>query len=222
MSHLQSITLSDHLKDKRTKILRNKVAQEAALLLYTSQEKEYKQAKKRAAMNLGTRIFPSNFEVAEELDRLSEQREGSKRKELLVRMRIEAKEIMELLKMFNPSLVGSVWRGTVNQNSDIDIQTFSQDNQEILEKLQKQKYEIKSSEWRSITKNGKKESSFHINLVLPNKDSVEISVRSLDCLGILERCEIYGDNKKGLNLKQLARILKENALQKFLPNQKNC
>ena len=206
------------MNGNRVKILRNRVAQEAALLLYTSQEKEYKQAKKRAAMNLGTRIFPSNFEVAQELDSLCEQREGPKREEMLIRMRMEEKEIMAILKMFNPRLVGSVWRGTVHQNSDIDIHTFFQDNQEIVEKLQNQKYVIKSSEWRSITKNGKKESSYHINLILPSNDSVEISVRSLDCLGISERCEIYGDNKIGLNLKQLSRILKENPLQKFIPH----
>lgn len=208
------------MKGSRIKILRNRVAKEAALLLYTNQEKEYKQSKKRAAMNLGTRILPSNFEVAEELDKLSEQIEGPKRKELLLRMRTEAKEIMEILKEFNPLLVGSVWRGTVHQNSDIDIHTFSQDFQEILEKLQKNKYAIKSSEWRSITKDGKKQSSFHIIIILSSNDILEISVRSLDNLGILERCEIYGDKKTGLNLKQLTEILKENPLQKFLPNKK--
>lgn len=208
------------MKGSRIRILRNRVAKEAALLLYTNQEKEYKQSKKRAAMNLGTRILPSNFEVAEELDKLSEQIEGPKRKELLLRMRTEAKEIMEILKEFNPLLVGSVWRGTIHQNSDIDIHTFSQDFQEILEKLQKNKYAIKSSEWRSITKDGKKQSSFHIIIILSSNDILEISVRSLDNLGILERCEIYGDKKTGLNLKQLTEILKENPLQKFLPNKK--
>lgn len=206
------------MKGSRIKILRNRVAQEAALLLYTNQEKEYKQAKKRAAINLGTRIFPSNFEVAEELDKISEQREGLKRKELLLRMRTEAKEIMEILKEFNPRLVGSVWRGTVHQNSDIDIHAFSQDNKEIFEKLQKQKYKINNSGWRSITKDGKKESSFHINIILSSNDIIEISVRSLDSLGILEKCEIYGDKKTGLNLKQLKGVLNENPLQKFLPH----
>ena len=46
--------------------MRNRVAREAALLLYTSQEKEYKQAKKRASETLGARVLPSNLEVAEE------------------------------------------------------------------------------------------------------------------------------------------------------------
>jgi len=43
--------------------LKKRVAREAALLLYTSQEKEYKQAKKRATENLGARILPSNAET---------------------------------------------------------------------------------------------------------------------------------------------------------------
>jgi predicted nucleotidyltransferase len=205
------------LKGNRTKILRNRIAREAALLLYTSQEKEYKQAKKRAAETLGVRVLPSNLEVAEELDRIAEEREGASRRELLLRMRREAREIMEALRDFNPRLVGSVWRGTARQNSDIDILTFSQDHLQVLKQLQKHNFEADSSEWRSVTKEGRKEASFHIHLLLPSGDEVEVVVRSPDCLGQPERCETYGDVKTGLNLNQLTKILNENPLQKFVP-----
>ena len=205
------------MKGNRTKLLRNRVAREAALLLYTSQEKEYKQAKKRATETLGARVLPSNLEVAEELDRIAEEREGASRKELLLRMRREAKQIMEVLKEFNPRLVGSVWRGTVRQNSDIDVHTFSQDNHQVVDRLQEHNYEVKSSEWRSVTKNGRKESSLHIHVLLPSGDGVEVVVRSPDRLGQPERCETYGDLKTGLRLNQLTKILEENPLQKFVP-----
>lgn len=205
------------MKGNRTKILRNRVAREAALLLYTSQEKEYKQAKKRAAETLGVRVLPSNREVAEELDRIAEEREGASRKKLLLRMRREAHKIMEILEEFNPRLVGSVWRGTARQNSDIDILTFSQDHLQVLKQLQKHNFEAESSEWRSVTKEGRKEASFHIHLLLPSGDGVEVVVRSPDCLGQPERCETYGDLKTGLNLNQLTKILNENPLQKFVP-----
>jgi len=205
------------LKSNRTKIQRNRVAQEAALLLYTSQEKEYKQAKKRAAETLGARVLPSNFEVAEELDRIAEEREGAQRKELLLRMRREAREIMEALEEFNPRLVGSVWRGTSRQNSDIDILTFSQEHIQVLNQLQKHNFKAESSEWRSVTKEGRKESSFHIHVILPSGDETEVVVRSLNYLGKSERCETYGDVKTGLSLNQLTKILKENPLQKFVP-----
>ncbi len=205
------------MKGNRAKILRNRVSQEAALLLYTSQEKEYKQAKKRAAEALGARVLPSNFEVADELDRIAEEREGTSRKNLLLRMRREAQEIMEVLKDFSPRLVGSVWRGTARQNSDIDILAFSQDHLQVLNQLQKHNFEAESSEWRSVTKEGRKESSFHIHVLLHSGDDVEVVVRSLDQRGQPERCETYGDVRTGLSLNKLTKILKENPLQKFVP-----
>jgi len=205
------------LKRNRTKILRSRVAREAALLLYTSQEKEYKQAKKRAAEILGIRALPSNIEVAEELDRIAEEREGSQRKEMLLRMRREAREIMETLREFNPRLVGSVWRGTARRNSDIDILTYSQDSAQVLQRLQQHNFVAESSEWRSVTKEGQKQASFHVHLPFSSGDRAEVVVRSPDCLGQPERCETYGDVKTGLNLEQLKKVLKENPLQKFAP-----
>jgi predicted nucleotidyltransferase len=205
------------LKGNRTKLLRNKVAQEAAMLLYTSQEKEYKQAKQKAAQTLRVRVLPSNLEVATELDRIADEREGAQRREQLLRMRKEAKEILEALKEFNPRLVGSVWRGTARRNSDIDVLGFSQDPYQVLNQLQEHKFRVESSEWRSVTKEGLKESSFHIYMLLASGDGVEVVVRSLDCLGKIERCETYRDVKTGLNLDQLTKILEENPLQKFVP-----
>jgi len=205
------------LKGNRTKIQRSRVAREAALLLYTSQEKEYKQAKKRATETLGVRVLPSNLEVAEELDRIAEEREGASRREMLLRMRREAREIMETLRNFNPRLVGSVWRGTARKNSDIDILTFSQDQLQVLEQLQEHNFVAESSEWRSVTKEGRKEASFHIHILLSSGDGVEVVVRSPYCLGQPERCETYGDVKTGLNRNQLTKVLKENPLQKFVP-----
>jgi predicted nucleotidyltransferase len=205
------------LKGNRTKLLRNRVAQEAALLLYTSQEKEYKQAKQRAAQTLGARVLPSNFEVAEELDRIAEEREGTQRRELILRMRMEAQDIMEALKEFSPHLVGSVWRGTARRNSDIDILTFSQEPTQVLSQLQEHNFGVGNSEWRSVTQEGKKESSFHVHVLLASGDGAEVVVRNLECLGQPERCETYGDVKTGLNLKQLTKILEQNPLQKFVP-----
>jgi predicted nucleotidyltransferase len=197
--------------------LRKRAAREAAILLYTSQEKEYKQAKKRAAKTLGIRVLPSNLEVAEELDKIAEEKEGPSRRERLFQMRKEALQIMELLRDFNPRLVGSVWRGTAHQNSDIDILVYSQDPKSVLGKLQEKKYKITGSEWRSVTKRGKKESSFHIHIVLSSSHEVEVVVRDPERRGRSEKCEIYGDIVTGLSYPQLQRVLKEKPLQKFVP-----
>ena len=67
---------------------RKRVAQEAAELLYSQQEKEYRQSKLRAAKNLSVNILPSNAEIADELDRIAEEKEGKSRKKRLVQSHI--------------------------------------------------------------------------------------------------------------------------------------
>ena len=205
------------MEDRRSADLRRRVAREAAALLYTSQEKEYKQAKKRAIQTLGVRVLPSNFEIAEELDKIAEEREGQSRQERLLQMRKETLKIMELLKNFHPKLIGSVWRGTARQNSDIDIVTFSSAPETVLAQLQKSNFRVTKTEWLSVTKVGEKESSFHIYLALPSGNEVEVVVRSPERINRVERCEIYGDVVTGLNYHQLQKILKENPFQKFVP-----
>jgi len=205
------------LKESPSIHLRRKVAQEAALLLYTGQEKEYKQAKRRAAQSLGIRVFPSNLEVAEEMDRIAEENEGPLRWERLIQMRRDALQTMETLKGFYPRLIGSVWRGTVHRNSDIDIDTFSSTPENVLAKLRENHFRVEGTEWRSVTKGGKAESSFHIHLILPSGNEAEIVVRSPENRNQFRECEIYGDLMVGLNFSQLKKVLKENQLRRFVP-----
>src|SRR4030067_1370149 len=93
--------------------LRRKVAREAAVLLYFGSEKEYKQAKVKAAETLLTHSLPSNREVSLELDKIADENEGAARKQRLFQMRQEAHEIMTAIKACKPVLIGSVWRGTI-------------------------------------------------------------------------------------------------------------
>ena len=197
--------------------LKQRVAREAAALLYTSQEKEYKQAKQRAAQTLGARVLPSNREIAYELDNLADEMEGSTRQEQLTRMRHEALHIMTTLKDFQPILIGSVWRGTAHKDSDIDIATFSDQPTKVQEKLEQEGFEVTKTEWQAAPKLDKGSKSFHIYLKLSSGDEAEVVVRSLERINQKVRCEIYGDTVTGLNLKQLENLLKTNSLQKFTP-----
>ena len=193
------------------------MALEAASLLYTSQEKEYKQAKLKAAETFGVRILPSNLEIAEALDKIAEEKEGLSREELLVQMRKEALQIMQTLKGFHPKLIGSVWRGTAHKNSDIDIVTFSQDHKVVYTKMKENNFKITKTEWLSVTKKGKKETSFHIYIVLPSNNKAEIIVKNLEKKDSPEKCDVYGDKMTGLNYLQLQKILKEKPAQGFVP-----
>ncbi len=193
------------------------VAKEAANMLYTRQEKEYRQAKLRAAENLGLHVLPSNAEVAAELDIMAEEREGAERQERLVQKRREAFRIMQALEGFGPVLVGSVWRGTARLGSDIDIIVYAKSPQQPQSILQKSNYLITKVEEQRVTKRGREEGSFHIHVKLPSSDEAEILVRSPEEVDRVVMCEIYGDVVTGLTLKQLWRILEESPMEKFLP-----
>ena len=158
--------------------LKCKIAREAATLLYFGAEKEYKQAKLKAAKTLGVHFLPTNLEVALELDRIAEENEGPARKERLIQMRTEALKTMKILEAYSPLLIGSVWRGTIRQGSDIDIALYHDSPSEIVNLLKANGFEVSKAEWITVTKRGKTESSFHIYTETLGKQRIEIVVRS--------------------------------------------
>lgn len=205
------------MRDDSSLSLREKVAREAAVLLYSAQEKEYRQAKLRAKQALKTRILPSNREVARELDRLADEIEGSSRKERLLQMRKDALSLMVLLGDLHPRLVGSVWRGTAHKNSDIDIEIFSEDSDVVLRRLRQVNVNVKRAEWQSVTKGNHVETALHMYVSLASSNEAEVIMRDPEKMNAAEKCEIYGDTVKGLNIHQLRRVLTQNPTQKFVP-----
>ena len=212
--------MSSSLSPRNRDSLRKKVAHEAAVLLYTFQEKEYKQAKERAARNLGTRTLPTNVEVAEELDRIAEEREGTARKNRLILMRNEALQIMKTLALFDPKMVGSVWRGTAHRGSDIDITVFSSDHGQVIERLNEKNYHIAKTEFVTASSNGKTVASIHVFVTLPSGNEAEIVVRDPEQKDLKARCEIYGDTVTGLGITELQKVLDEDPLRTFVPRRK--
>jgi uncharacterized protein len=198
--------------------IKRKVAREAATLLYLGAEKEYKQAKEKAAETLGTHFLPSNLEVALELDRIAEENEGSKRKERLIEMRKEALKIMKVLDGHCPVLIGSVWRGTIKQGSDIDISVYADDHQAIVKVLKAGDVKILKTAWTTINKRGTTLASFHIYGETCTKHAIEIVVRTREEAGAKRKCEIFGDELKGLNTKELKKVIDDNPTQQFIPS----
>jgi len=205
------------LRNKPSNSIKDKVAKEAAVLLYTQQEKEYKQAKQRAAETLGARTLPSNKHVSEELNRISDEIEGPARKEKLTQMRRDALSVMVVLGEFHPKLVGSVWRGTAHKNSDIDIEVFASDCSSVLERLGQNNYTIRKAEWQTVTKGAGTERAFHVYFVSAFGNEVELVVRNPEKMNEIDKCEIYGDTIKGLNVHQLRRVLLTDPDKKFVP-----
>ena len=196
--------------------LRSRIAREAAVLLYFGAEKEYKPAKSKAAKALRANFVPTNLEVAVELDKIADENEGSARMERLIRMRKEALRIMKLLKAHCPVLIGSVWRGTIRRGSDIDIAVYHDAPYEILN-LVKKSLKVAKAEWVTVTKKGEPQTSFHIQGNTPVDEKVEIVVRSSEEAGHKRKCEIFGDELKGLTIRELEEVLVENPVLKFIP-----
>ncbi len=197
--------------------LKQRVAREAATLLYFGAEREYKQAKEKAAQTFGVHFLPSNLEVALELDKIAEENEGTKRSERLVQMRKEALEIMRLLGGFCPVLIGSVWRGTIKQGSDIDIAVYSDDHEEILKTLKAGGIKFQKTAWTTVNKHGATKESFHIYAETVSKHGLEIVARSREEARKKRKCETFGDELKGLNIKELEKVLETNPTQQFIP-----
>jgi predicted nucleotidyltransferase len=198
--------------------LKSRVAREAATLLYFGAEKEYKQAKKRAAETLGAHFLPSNLNIALELDKIAEENEGEQRKKRLIEMRKEALKIMKILCVYSPVLIGSVWRGTIKQGSDIDIAVYADDSENIIEALKTTDVMVLKTTRTTVNKGGVTSESFHIYAETPVKYGLEIVVRSHEEGGKKRKCEIFGDEMKGLNIKELGKVIDGNPTKQFIPS----
>jgi predicted nucleotidyltransferase len=126
---------------------------------------------------------------------------------------------MEILEMYNPRLVGSVWRGTARQGSDIDISVFSLEPELVL-RILKDKHKVFRTEWIFKTNKGETKKYFHIFASSPSGKEVEIVVKNPQYFDKERRCKIYGDVITGLTISRLKELLKKDSLRKFIPNNK--
>jgi predicted nucleotidyltransferase len=181
---------------------------------------EYKHAKEQAARDLGLTSMPSNYEVAIELDLIVEEHEGEERERLLKTMREVAISIMKDLVDYNPVLTGSVWRGTVRRGSDIDINVYSSEPNGVESLLVKKGYNLRESEEMKLVKGGRTIRSRHISIQLAEGLVAEVIVRPVEDMREEERCETYGDLKRGLKLPELEKLMRTDPLRKFVPRRR--
>jgi predicted nucleotidyltransferase len=189
---------------------RSSVAKEAARLLYSGAAEEYIQAKELAAASLGAKSIPSNYEVALELDRVADEAEGAERQRRLIEMRKTALCIMRSLIAFSPRLIGSVWRGTARRGSDVDIIALARSPSEVEAALRD--YRIKEK-GEVMFKGGVH--AYHFKLEA-EPDEVEVVVRA-PVEYTEDRCDIYGDIKRGVTILELERLLRVDPIRKFIP-----
>lgn len=114
---------SSHKRD----VVRQEVAFEAARILATEAQRNYRSAKEKAAQRLGVPInrgLPSNSEVEAELKRYQALYGGEAHLDTVQDLREAAIEAMRFFHRFRPKLVGPVLEGTADQYSRITLHLF--------------------------------------------------------------------------------------------------
>lgn len=108
--------------------VRRLIAAEAARIMVTQTQFNYRIAKQKAAQRLGVgaqTVLPSNVEVETALRAYQEFYGGARHLERLQKMRECALRIMRSLEPFNPRLVGPVLDGTADRHSRITLHLFN-------------------------------------------------------------------------------------------------
>jgi hypothetical protein len=189
--------------------LRQRIAWEAARLMYERQESEYYRAKMKAARHLGQgwvkpADLPTNREIRDEIQGFARMFEGQKRVENLCDMRIEALRMMRLLSEFRPRLIGSVLTGHVRQGSDIDIHVFA-DNvatvAAVLE-LEQMQFEV---ERKQVRKQGEERVFTHIHV--QDRFRFELTVYASSLVNYPFTSSITGKTIERANIRELEELL---------------
>ena len=112
--------------------VRQRIAQEAARLMSDHGIKDFLMAKQKAANSFGVtekHVIPSNTEVERALLEYQRLFQSDSQPQRLTELRKTAINAMQILKPYEPRLVGSVQRGTAGEHSDVNLHVFT-DNSE--------------------------------------------------------------------------------------------
>ena len=107
---------------------RRMIAAEAARIMVTQTQFNYRIAKQKAAERLGINIrnaLPSNVEVESALRAYQEFYGGVQHIYHLQKMRKVALRVMRSLELFRPRLVGPVLDGTANEHARVSLHVFN-------------------------------------------------------------------------------------------------
>ena len=123
------------MPQRSNKHLRERVAQEAARIMYNEGVKDFQLAKRKAINRIGVTsagVLPRNKEI--ELALRDHQRLFSTTEDDHYRASMwhAALGAMRLLRPFNPRLVGSILEGIVRPHSAVDLHVFSETVEDVI------------------------------------------------------------------------------------------
>jgi hypothetical protein len=189
--------------------LRQRIAWEAARLMYEHQESEYYRAKLKASRQLAGRFvkpkdLPSNAEIRDQIQVFARLLEGDRRLDDLLQMRIEALRMMRLLRQFRPRLIGSTLTGHVRRGSDIDLHVFSNSISAVAAALDHEGI-VHDIERKEVRKHGEERVFTHIHI--EDHFPFELTVYSEDLLSYHFKSSITGKSIDRASLPEFEQFL---------------
>ncbi|MBS3743250.1 MAG: hypothetical protein KGY48_02745 [Wenzhouxiangellaceae bacterium] len=121
--------------DRQNNRQRQELAIEAARILATEGQRNYQQAKQKAAHRLGLSgraRMPSNSEIETELKRYQALYGGDAHADEVADLRRAALEAMKFFSQFRPRLVGPVLEGTADRYSRISLHVFCDNAEQVI------------------------------------------------------------------------------------------
>lgn len=138
-------------RTQRRDLMREHLAHLAARLMAEDGITDYAYAKRKAAKQMGatdTHHLPSNQQVEEALRSFRSLYQSDSHPGVLRQLRAQALDAMRLLEPFHPYLTGSVLNGTAGEQSDINLNVYSDDEKSVMMFLLKHDLQFESGQWR--------------------------------------------------------------------------
>lgn len=135
---------------KKTDRLRQALANETAKIITLEGVRDYHRAKMKASERLGNSqhgSLPSNFEIEQAIISFQNTFIPDHPEKLAQQRRIALK-VMQWMQAYAPHLAGTLVEGTVGVNATISIHVFSDSVERVIEELQNQHLQLKSTQQR--------------------------------------------------------------------------
>ncbi|MFV2066853.1 MAG: HD domain-containing protein [Pirellulales bacterium] len=189
--------------------MRRQIAWDAARLMYERSETEYYRAKMKAARRVAIgwvkpADLPSNAEIRDQIELLARMHERDQRDVGLREMRLEALQMMRILRRYRPRLVGSVLTGHVRQGSDIDLHVFA-DSAEGVTTLLDAEGMIYDVERKRVLKEGEHRLYTHVHI--RDRYLFELTLYASDRLHQVPKSSITGRPMERASIAQLEQLL---------------
>ncbi len=198
-------------RSQRSLQVRYGVAQEAARIMREQGIKDFLLAKRKAAERLGISdrtSLPGNDEIAAALTEQQRLFGGAAYPARLRALRETAGQAMDMLREFEPRLVGSVLSGAITEHSDVNLHVFSDTAEAVAMRLMDQgiPYEMNERRIRYPSERIEQLPSFRF---IAGDVSVEATVFPVHGLRQAPSCPVDGRPMRRARLPDLRALLVE-------------